>query len=113
MFNYKHFLENLLDYEIPNESIIFFNHFNKKPYTDTTLRKHFDFYCKKAGVPIIRLYDLRHTFATNLVAEGIPVPYVQEMLGHTSYNTTVKNYVHTRKDIKITTSEMADKLLQR
>ena len=56
------------------------------------------------------MYDLRHTTATNLVAEGVPLKYVQELLGHEDYNTTVKNYVHVRKDIKNNTAELADKL---
>jgi len=44
------------------------------------LPKHFTPHC------------LRHTFATLLLQDGESVPYVQEQLGHASYNLTVDTY---------------------
>lgn len=105
---YKTFLEEEYDVVINDSDLIFFNYSTKKPITDTTIRKYFKYYCDKAGVPYIRLYDLRHTFATNLVASNTPIRYVQESLGHTNASTTLNQYVHTRKDIKITVAEQAD-----
>jgi integrase len=37
---------------------------------------------QKAGLPSIKIHTLRHTFATRLVLGGIPVPVVQDLLGH-------------------------------
>lgn len=110
--NYKKFLEMEYDICIDDHCLIFFNHITQKPYTDDILRKHFKYYCEKANVKVIRMYDMRHTTATNLVADKAPLPYVQKMLGHTNINTTVKNYVHARKDMKIATAQQADNYLK-
>ena len=37
---------------------------------------------KRAGLPLIRFHDLRHTAATLLLAEGVHPKIVQERLGH-------------------------------
>ena len=44
---------------------------------------------KKAKLPAFRLYDLRHTFATTLLAEGAPLTYVAAQMGHTKPTTTL------------------------
>jgi integrase len=43
---------------------------------------------KRAGLPGYRLPDLRHTFATGLLAEGVPIIYVAAQLGHTKPTPT-------------------------
>ena len=35
-------------------------------------------------------HRLRHTFATRLLAQGVPIDVVQEVLGHSNINTTRK-----------------------
>ncbi|SFU03259.1 Site-specific recombinase XerD [Geodermatophilus amargosae] len=45
-------------------------------------------------VPAIRLHDLRHTHATLLLADGVPVKVVSERLGHASATITLTVYQH-------------------
>ena len=45
---------------------------------------------KRAGLPHYRVYDLRHTFASLLLAEGAPITYVAAQLGHSSPATTLR-----------------------
>ncbi len=50
---------------------------------------------KRAGVTRrLRLYDLRHWFATNLLAGGADLKAASELLGHSSPTTTLKTYYH-------------------
>lgn len=44
--------------------------------------------------PTPRIHDLRHTYASMLLAEGVPIHFVQSMLGHESIQTTVNVYGH-------------------
>ena len=45
---------------------------------------------KKAGLPLGHSpYDLRHTFATLLLAKGKPITYVAPQLGHANPATTL------------------------
>jgi integrase len=49
---------------------------------------------KQAGIGHHRPYDLRHTFASLLLAEGAPLPYVAAQLGHSNPTTTLRHYAH-------------------
>ncbi len=49
---------------------------------------------KRAALPAIRLYDLRYTVATLLLAADVNVKVVSERLGHESIEITLKHYAH-------------------
>lgn len=46
------------------------------------------------GRPKLRLHDLRHCFASLLIAEGADVVYVSRQLGHADPSITLKVYSH-------------------
>jgi integrase len=48
----------------------------------------------KMDLPRIRVHDLRHTHATLLLKEGVPVKVVSERLGHASVAFTMQVYQH-------------------
>ncbi len=45
-------------------------------------------------LPVIRLHDPRHTHATLLLADGVPVEVVSERLGHASATITLTVHQH-------------------
>jgi integrase len=53
---------------------------------------------RRAGLPHVRFHDLRHTCASLLAAQGVPIEVVQRLLGHTSIKTTADVYVHVTPD---------------
>jgi integrase len=52
---------------------------------------------KAAGLPDVRIHDLRHTFASTALAEGASVVVVAKLLGHTQLRTTAR-YAHLAAD---------------
>lgn len=56
--------------------------------------RHFVPLLAAAGLPRIRVYDLRHTHATMLLAAGVPVHVVSKRLGHASAKMTLEVYAH-------------------
>lgn len=58
----------------------------------------------KSDLPTIRLHDLRHSVASNLLNMGFTVVQVAEWLGHSSSTTTLNYYAHTDKTSKISIS---------
>ena len=48
---------------------------------------------QEAGIEDVRLHDLRHNYASHAVMNGVPVPVVSRLLGHTSVRMTLR-YIH-------------------
>ena len=63
-----------------------------------TVRNAMENYTKKAGLPHIRVHDLRHSHASMLINMGISPKLIQERLGHKSISTTLDVYSHFYKD---------------
>ena len=55
---------------------------------------------KRAGLPRIRFHDLRHTFATMALQNGVDVKTVSSMLGHYSAGFTLDTYTHATAQMK-------------
>ncbi len=52
---------------------------------------------KRAGIPDVRIHDLRHTFASTAVSAGHGLPMIGKLLGHTQVQTTAR-YAHLAAD---------------
>lgn len=60
--------------------------------------RHFQNLLIKAGLPKVRLHDLRHTHASLLLARGVHPKVVQERLGHSSITMTLDLYSHLHRE---------------
>ena len=75
------------------EGYLFLNE-SGRPLTVERLRVFFRKYRKKAGISEdFIVHSLRHSFATKLVEEGVPLVQVKELLGHSCIRSTM-TYVH-------------------
>ena len=53
----------------------------------------------RAGIPKMRLHDLRHGCASVLLAQGVPARVVMEVLGHSQISMTLDTYSHVGADL--------------
>lgn len=70
-----------------------------KPMCNTGMRRGFVAACKKAGIKDFRWHDLRHSFASWLVQDGVALEVVKDTLGHADIKTTMR-YAHHEVDAK-------------
>ena len=54
---------------------------------------------EESNLPDIRFHDLRHTFATHALANGVDAKTLSGILGHTKASFTVDTYTHTTSDM--------------
>ncbi len=55
---------------------------------------------EKAGLPLIRFHDLRHTAATLMLSKSVHPKIVSEMLGHGDVAFTLSVYSHVLKGMQ-------------
>ena len=59
------------------------------------MNRHFKPLLKRAGLHLIRWYDLRHTYATLLLGRGVHLKLIQPLLGvNVSITMTLDRYSH-------------------
>jgi integrase len=68
------------------------------PLDPAAVSKRFLTLARRAGLPRIRLHDLRHSYATNALRAGVPVKVVSTRLGHASVAITLDIYAHVLPD---------------
>ena len=65
-----------------------------RPLSPKVMSRLFREVRQAAGLPHFALYDLRHTYATQLLTEGADLLYVSYQLGHAKPTTTLLYYAH-------------------
>jgi integrase len=77
---------------IYSDTDLVFAHEDGKPIHPDSLTQTFERRVRDAGVPRIRLHDVRHTYATLALASGVHPKIVSERLGHASVAFTLDVY---------------------
>ena len=68
--------------------------------------------CERAGVSGMTLHDLRHFYASALIAAGCDVVTVQRALGHARATTTLNTYTHLWSTAEDRTRQAASELMR-
>jgi integrase len=76
------------------DSGLVFTRQDGRPLHPNAVTRAFGRHVLAAGVPVIRLHDLRHTHATLALAAGVHPKVVQERLGHANIAITLDIYSH-------------------
>lgn len=85
-----------------------------RPYHPEAFSKTFDRRLRQpgfAGLPVVRMHDLRHTWATLALKAGIDVKVVSERLGHSSAVITWSIYQHVVKGMQADAAERVSDLI--
>lgn len=93
----KHHTSQLLERAaagVPTEEGLVFVTPRGLPVSNAFLTKHFQSLLTAAGLPTMRLHDLRHGAATLLVGAGVHPRVAQQLLRHASSKTTTEIYSH-------------------
>ena len=69
------------------------------------LRRSFRPLLVRAGLPRIRIHDLRHTAATIMLGEGVHPKVAADMLGHATVAITLDTYSHVTETMQKTAME--------
>ncbi len=84
-----------------------------EPLEANNLKKRFlKPFVEAAGLPDMRLYDLRHTAATLRLVNGEHPKVVQEMLGHASITLTLDTYSHVLPGMQEESAARLNELLE-
>jgi integrase len=60
-----------------------------------------------------RIHDLRHSYASWLIHGGVPLPVIQQTLGHESITTTIGTYGHLdTRSMDVATTVISSALTQ-
>lgn len=102
----------LLEQGLKTSGYVFLRHFKlnrktkkqRKPEPIIKFRRSFATACKKAGIENFRFHDQRHTAASWMIQNGVPLDVVQAMLGHSDISQTQK-YAHREKSAMMEAAE--------
>ena len=77
----------------------------------SNLRLDFNRVLDRAGVPRVRFHDLRHTAASLMLNNGIPVLVVSKILGHSKPSITLDIYGHLYNEMQGDAARLMDQLV--
>jgi integrase len=74
-------------------------------------KRKLDAVLKKANLPHCRIHDLRHFYATLLLAQGVSLKVIQSLLGHTQISTTADIYTAVLPALHKEAADLMDSVL--
>lgn len=95
-------------YNYKYDGYVFVNELGER-MTPNYLTSYFPEYLQKHGLKKIRFHDLRHSCASLLLANGVPLKQIQDWLGHSDFSTTANIYAHLDYTSKISSAQAMEK----
>ena len=83
---------------------------HRSPLEPRSLTRQCKAALQRAGLPDIRIHDLRHTAASLLVAQGTHPRVIMEILGHSQISLTMNTYTHVLPEAQREATALMDVL---
>jgi len=112
--NYKQQVEAqclLLDKPLIEADFVF-THPNGMPLDPSTVTHVFRKVVHNAGLESVRLHDLRHSYASLMLAAGVNVKAISQSMGHANIGITLDTYSHLLPGMGKTAAERFERLLK-
>lgn len=105
-------LKDLKTKSKPNELNLVFSQSNGKFLdADNMIKRRFNKILDGAGVPRVRFHDLRHTYASLLLAKDLNIKYIQKQMGHANFEITMNTYAHLMPEVYEKSEKAIDELI--
>ncbi len=93
------------------ESGLVFTWPDGRPLHPDLITDWFRRHARAAGLPVIRLHDVRHSYASAALVAGIPAKVVSERLGHATVGITLDTYSHVLPGLDERAAEVVARLI--
>jgi integrase len=91
--------------------LVFPNDVGKPKLASNMLRRRFHPCLKQAfGEEKIKFHELRHSYVSFLLAQGVPMKYIQHQVGHSTINITMNTYGHLLEDVHENAVQVLDNI---
>jgi integrase len=107
----QHHQRELLGHEWQENGLVFCTALGA-PLDGTNVSRVLERTLATHGLKKIGLHGLRHSAASLMIAEGIPLKVVQEILGHSSYTLTANTYSHIAPELQRDAADRLDSALR-
>jgi integrase len=104
-------IKSMLGKEVYRDNGLVFCTNEGNPIYPRNFVRHFETLLDKAGLNHYRFHDLRHTFSTIQLENGIPPKTLQEILGHSTFKTTMDTYSHVTPAMHQNAADTIDGIL--
>lgn len=80
-----------------------------EPIFPGSITQWFSKFIKRSGLPKVTVHSLRHTYASLMIADGVPLVIVSHNLGHAQQSTTSNIYSHVIASAEAKAAQTFDK----
>ena len=107
----KQNIEKMKNRDIYNDMNYVFSDEFGNPLESKRPNRNFQSVLKSIGIKPIKFHSLRHTYATRLFEQDVPIKTVQKLMGHKDSSTTLDIYTHVMPSEKIKAVDKINNLL--